>query len=445
MAEAIAQQTGNTKPERSTTRNDHPLRQWAADEMNLRRFAPVSNDCKIYQYVLLIEKGQRHFEDQHLINSRPDFADWHLSARSAIASTANGLYFLWERHTEASTITLILPGNMPSSVSDPYLFWLERWPGAILRATRVRVVPDEKQVVAQLHKMGLADRDMVCCDVNNSVRLWSDFGIHKDGFGRLLLQAGDISDAERGRIVQRIQELGNYRNMALMGFPMVQKYGPQVDELEQLLSHHAEDVAKASDDDDDDALLQQLADISARLELIRSATGFRLSATAAYAEVAFDRLQALEISPVSGYQTLADFTERRLVPASRTCSGFETRLGRIAERISRVMHTLDVRIDTRIKAQNLNLTKSMERSTLLQFRLQTLVEGLSVIAAAYYLVGLIGYLVKGVYAVEKGYLPEIIMGALTLPVIFVIWMFVHHLRGKVLQEADEENTQGKGI
>ena len=47
---------------------------------------------------------------------------------------------------------------------------------------------------------------------------------------------------------------------------------------------------------------------------------------------------------------------------------FTGRLARIAERISRVMHTLDVRVDTRIKAQNLILTKRMERSIQLQFR-----------------------------------------------------------------------------
>ncbi|MEO1045550.1 MAG: DUF3422 domain-containing protein [Pseudomonadota bacterium] len=420
-------------------RNDHPLRQWAVDEMNLRRFAPVSDNCEIYQWVVLIDQQQRHDEDQHLVNGRPDFKDWHLSPRSATGDNGNGLYVLWERHTEASTLTLILPGNMPTKLSDPYLHWLEQWPGAILRATRIKVVPGGKELETHLETMGLNDRDIVCCDVNRGMRIWSDFGIHRDGFGRLLVSGGTVSDNERGRIIQRVQELGNYRNMALMGFPTVQKYGPQVDELEQQLSQHAERVARAADDDDDDMLLQQLADISSRLELIRSASGFRLSATAAYAEVASDRLQALDIVAVEGYQTLAEFTERRLVPAARTCATFQSRLARIAERISRVMHTLDVRIDTRIKAQNLSLTKSMERSTNLQLRLQTLVEGLSVIAAAYYLVGLVGYMVKGVYALEKGYLPEIVMGAVTIPVILVIWLFVHHLRDKVLQETESKN------
>jgi uncharacterized membrane-anchored protein len=198
-------------------------------------------------------------------------------------------------------------------------------------------------------------------------------------------------------------------------------------------------VAVASDDDE--ILLDELAAISSELEVIRSATGFRLSATAAYAEVAADRLAALNVQPVANYQSLTDFTERRLVPASRTCSVFRQRLSNIAERISGVMHTLDVRIDSRIKAQNLSLMQSMERSTLLQFRLQTLVEGLSVIAAAYYLVGLIAYVAKGAAAYPGGAKYEMFVGLITLPVVLIIYVFVRHLRHKVLKENGEGNSR----
>ena len=166
-----------------------------------------------------------------------------------------------------------------------------------------------------------------------------------------------------------------------------------------------------------------------------------MSATAAYAEVAADRLASLDVQPIVNFQSLTDFTERRLVPASRTCSVFRKRLGDIAERISGVMHTLDVRIDSRIKAQNLGLMRSMERSTQLQLRLQTLVEGLSVIAAAYYLVGLIAYMTKGAAAIKTGYATDMIVGAITLPVVLLIYLFVNRLRHKVLQETGEENAR----
>ncbi len=418
---------------------EHPLRRWAVDEMRLRRFAPVSRHCEIYQVVRLIEQNERSDEDRWLINDKPDFDEWTLAARHGSGHTHSGIYFLWERHTEASTLTLIFPQETSDSIRNPYIQWLEQWPGGVVRATHIQVIADATDIDAQLQKLGISTHEMVCCDINAGMRIWSDFSIHSDGYGRLLVTAGDVGDGERGRIIQRMQELGNYRNLALLGFPTVQKYGPDLDHLEQKLSEHAQRVATA--DEDDETLLNQLATLSSELELIRSATGFRLSATAAYAEVAADRLASLNVQPIANYQSLTDFTERRLVPASRTCSVFRTRLSHIAERISGVMHTLDVRIDSRIKAQNLSLMRSMERSTQLQLRLQTLVEGLSVIAAAYYIVGLIAYMAKGVGALPAGSQTDLFIGAVTLPVVLLIYLLVNRLRHKVLKETGKANTR----
>jgi uncharacterized membrane-anchored protein len=418
---------------------EHPLRRWAVDEMRLRRFAPVANSCEIYQVVRLIEQGERGAEDLWLINQKPEFDDWTLAAKHGSAHTKSGIHFLWERHTEATTITLIFPADVAEVARMPYIKWMEEWPGGVVRATHILVIPDDRDIEAHLLRFGISAQEMVCCDINAGLRIWSDFSIHGDGYGRLLVLASDVGDGERGRIVQRVQELGNYRNLALLGFPTVQEYGPQVDRLEHKLSEHARRVALT--DEDDEILLNDLAAISSELELIRSATGFRLSATAAYAEVAADRLASLDIKPVANYQSLKDFTERRLVPATRTCSVFRTRLSHIAERIAGVMHTLDVRFDSRIKAQNLGLMQSMERSTQLQLRLQTLVEGLSVIAAAYYLVGLIGYMSKGVVAFPSGSQSDLFVGAITLPVVLIIYMFVRYLRNKVLKETEEGNAR----
>ncbi len=416
--------------------NDHPLRQWAVDEMHLRRFAPVPPHCDIYQAVRLLDTDERAAEDRLLSGDKPAFDEWRLAARDATGHHASGIRFLWERHTEASTLTLIFPHDCPDDVRAPYIDWLEGWTGRIVRATRIFVIPDDGAIDAQLNAQNMNSSELVCSDINGDLRIWSDFGLREDGYGRLIVSAGEVSDSERGRIVQRVQELGNYRNMALIGLSTVQHYGPQADTLEQQLSSHAERVAQAQDSEQDDEFLQELIEISSRLEVIRSATGFRLSATAAYAEVAADRLDALDVRPVPNRQSLTEFTERRLVPAARTCSVFTDRLARIAERISRVMHTLDVRVDTRIKAQNLILTKRMERSIQLQFRLQSLIEGLSVIAAAYYLVGLIAFLAKGAAAWPTGSRTDLIVGAVTLPAIALIYAFVRRTRGAVMKDSD---------
>ena len=132
----------------------------------------------------------------------------------------SSIYFLWERHTEASTITLIFAHDVTDAERAPYIRWLEQWPGAVVRATRVFVFPDNTNIDAELKRHDILQDEMVCCDVNAGVRIWSDFGIHEDGYGRLLVSAGQVGDGERGRIVQRLQELGNYRNSPSSGLPL---------------------------------------------------------------------------------------------------------------------------------------------------------------------------------------------------------------------------------
>jgi uncharacterized membrane-anchored protein len=412
---------------------EHPLRRWAVNELHSRRFAPVPDMCEMVQIVLMVAAEQRAGEAEWLATQQSSFAQWALASRHGAGTTISGVQMLWERHTEASSVTLIFPRATPLAERQALLDWAEQWPGEVIRATHVFVVPKVDDVAAQMAEHGLRPDETICCDVNGALRIWSDFGIHPDGYGRLLVQAGKVSEAERGRIIQRLQELGNYRNLALLGLPMVQQYGPELDRLEAKLAEHAKRVART--DQDDDSLLNELAGISAELELIRSETGFRLSATAAYTEIAADRLAALEVQSVANFQSLTDFTERRLIPAARTCLNFGQRLAQLADRISGVMHTLDVRIDSRIKAQNLQLMQSMERSTQLQFRLQTLVEGLSIIAAAYYLVGLFAFVAKGADAIGKGWSAEALVGAATLPVVLFIYLLVRRLRQKVLGDA----------
>ena len=249
--------------------DDHPLRQWAVDEMHLRRFAPVSSHCDIYQAVRLIEAQDRDQEDRMLIGDKPAFDEWRLASRDATGHHASGIHFLWERHTEASTLTLIFPDDCPDDVRAPYIAWIERWVGSVVRATRVFVIPDEGEINTFSAAKGMDFNDQVCSDVNGGIRIWSDFSLGEDGYGRLIVSAGDVSDSERGRIVQRLQELGNYRNMALLGLSTVQHYGPQADKLEEELSDHASRVARMRDSEQDDSLLQELIEISSRLEVIR--------------------------------------------------------------------------------------------------------------------------------------------------------------------------------
>ncbi len=114
---------------------------------------------------------------------------------------------------------------------------------------------------------------------------------------------------------------------------------------------------------EDDQLLDELTFLSAELARLAAETRYRMSATRAYAQLSTDRLASLHISPVRGFQTLADFTERRLMPAVRTCDSFSARIEDLLQRAAWTSELLRTRIDIALAKQNRDLLTSMDRRT----------------------------------------------------------------------------------
>jgi len=415
---------------------EHPLRRELVHEMHLRRFAPVHAPARIVQMVYLIAEDRRGEEQRHLSSLPLKPVSIEQESRHAVLRFAGDLTVLWERHTEATTITLIAPREGQDAMA-PLTEWFGAWPGSVLRATRVFVEPGEAEAEALLPEMGFEDADLVSCHVCSGVRVWSDFRIREDGYGRLLVSAPGRQPDDLGRIVQRLQELGNYRNLALVGLPAVQRLMPELNALEARLAKHAQALAADDAERDDEDLLRDLSKVSAELARLRSENSYRTSASQAYAQIAADRLDALAVQPIDGFQSLTDFTERRLVPATRTIETFTNRLRRLSERSGDAIALLNTRIDTRIKAQNLELLRSMESSFNLQLRLQNLVEALSVIAASYYAVALIAYMAKGVVGFgEEGHEVDVAIALIAPVVILTIFLLVSRIRHRFIKETE---------
>ena len=68
----------------------------------------------------------------------------------------------------------------------------------------------------------------------------------------------------------------------------------------------------------------------------------------------------------------------------------------------------------------------MDRRSKLQLRMQTTVEGLSVIALSYYSLGLLSYLVTPLASVI-GVSPKLIKGVAVLPIILAVYWFTQRI------------------
>lgn len=413
------------------TYTDHPLRDRVVSEMHMRRMPALHASTLMVQVVRLVDPVDRARE-RELVLAMPGVAALHAEnhARHIGGHRNDGVHFLWERHSEATTATVIVPNrsNDPFHAcdnDDATLSWLETLPGGVIRAVKIAIVKDEILAETLVSGIGFSPAELVSCRIDG-VRIWTDFLVRADNFGRLLVVAGDAMPDDLGRLVQRLQELGNYRNLALLGLPLAQSEASRVAILENQLVTIAGRMAQG---EADAALLDQICGLSAQVSSITAETAFRMSATAAYAQITHDRLTGLSATRITGYQTLEEFTDRRFLPAARTCASFVQRLEALSVQIERATALLRTRVEMTLQVQNSDLLRSMDANAGRQLRLQHLVEGLSVVAVSYYAVGLLNYVLKPLAAWLA--LPyEVVTAMSIVPVVGLVWFY---LRRRVKQ------------
>ncbi|MBB4304149.1 putative membrane-anchored protein [Rhodobium orientis] len=252
----------------------------------------------------------------------------------------------------------------------------------------------------------------------------TDFRQDDNGLTRYAIISRGISEARAGAVFQRLQEVETYRSMTLLGLPAARKATPTVDRIEQELADLSHEARQSGELASNRALLSRLTELASELEADVSRFSYRMSATQAYDEVLQIRLDALNEKAWPGYGTLKTFLARRMNPALRTCQSLEKRQNQLATKLARAIDVLRARVAIDVEHQNVALLNSMNRRAKLQLRLQQTVEGLSIGAISYYLLGIIGYAAKGLKEAHVlPVRPEIVVGiAVPLVVGFVYWM-----------------------
>jgi uncharacterized membrane-anchored protein len=125
---------------------------------------------------------------------------------------------------------------------------------------------------------------------------------------------------------------------------------------------------------------------------------------------------------------MATFLERRLAPAMRTCQSVEERQANLSRKLYRATALVRSWIDVELERQNTVLLNNMNKRAAMQLRLQQTVEGLSVAAISYYVVGLIGYLIKAVTHDLLPVDPAVVTGASVPVAVLGVWWVVRNIR-----------------
>ncbi len=428
---------------------EHPLRAVLTAEMNARPHAEVTSPAQVSHIAVVTGEANADADREHLEKLCQAFKVSAPSESSSQFDADFGPFRLkWERHTEFSAYTLIKEGpfeqpfkNTP--INEVPSDWLDNLPGQVLTALHIAIESDDAPAREGAALSGLFDNNSIVGGevVDERAVMYSDFQTHSDGHLRFLVRDCKLSRGSLGRLVKRICEMDTYRMMAMLALPPARKARPEIANLEQQLSDILQTLAFSDGTDDEQQLLQQLSRVAAETERISASLNYRFSASRAYQELVYQRADALRLSRILGMQPLTDYMMARFAPAMETRDNLTLRIETLSRRVARASDLLRTRVDVALEAQNRDLLESMDRRAKLQLRLQQTVEGLSVVAVSYYLLGLIAYIVKGLsgLGVTKFGVDEILMATL-LPVIALVWWGVRKARESVMkpsQDADD--------
>ncbi len=405
---------------------DHPERHLLSDEVHARPPEAVETPALATYAAILVDHDERERERAHVaaLCERFDVVPPTKSA-THFAATLGALRFKWERHGEFSGYTLCVAGESSRPFGEPAAGhlppgWLAGIPGRTIAAAHAKLVasdggPPDATLLAE-HFEGNV---VVGAAIGDGAGVaYTDFRTHDDGCTRFLVFDHNFTPRQAGRMLQRLFEIEAYRMLALLALPIARRQTPRILEIERSLAMLTDNIAGESGDDEQ--LLGELTKLAAEIESGLAASQFRFGAGRAYHDLVSTRISELRELRIPGMQTIEEFMARRLSPAMATCASGSQRLRDLSERVAQASNLLSTRVDIAREKQNQSLLASMERRARLQLRLQQTVEGLSVAAITYYVVGLVAYGAKALYTAGLPVIPDVAVGiAIPVVVIFV--------------------------
>ena len=308
--------------------------------------------------------------------------------------------------------------------------------GHLLSAVKVIVAEPQTSTISksELNSIFQDSQIISSCVAHGAANVWSNFC--QDNQSRITILVEDISMGPRrtGRLVQRLIDIENYRMLALLSLPLAKLTLKRVNHLDRRLSELVASMKQDSGIQEEQTVLKQIFRLTARHEKIRTTTKKRFESARFYQAQLEERFVELDDTQVKGYQTLSSFYRRRMKPAINTCLLAENALSNFSSHLQRVTELLRTKISVNLEQQNSTILENLATQARRQFRLQHMVEGLSIIAISYYAVSLLAYWVKSFS--KAGYFdkPELLI-SLLIPLVFIsVWKATSKIKKQVMAE-----------
>lgn len=421
----------------------HPQRAALHNEVHARPPQALSAPLAISHVVMVCDAAQREASREHVAAL---LRDHHLPLpdpqSSHIRMDMGQFHIRWELHTEFVTWTFMCPlqaerfdEHEPERALDAVpQDWFAGLPGQCLSSLHLWVLSTHAFGTAALVKHVLREDTLLASSVAGGAgEVYTDFAMHADGFSRMVLLAGNLSPRRLGRLVQRLLEIETYRMAALLGLPAAREAYAVLASAERELAELASAIRSATREDEP-LLLDRLTKLAGQVESQHAASHSRFSASAAYFELVDKRIADIDEAALPGMQTIGEFMDRRLTPARSTCEWATRRQDALSQRVSRVSNLLRTRVEIEQQQSSQALLTTMNHRQDLQLKLQATVEGLSVAAITYYIVGLVSYLAKGAAKLGWPWSAES-TSAVAIPLVALgVWWSLRRLHHKVFKD-----------
>ena len=346
--------------------------------------------------------------------------------------------FRWERHTEFCTCTFVEAGLSESGPFDEPAIrhapadWLELLGASVLAACHLAVERGDPLDFRDARlKHVFPAPPLVGGQVLSAGEVWTDFQVGPEGCTRILVRDTGLRETQAGRLVQRLCELETYRMMALLALPTARDSAAELAAMEAELGEISAAMVHTDRPVDEAALLTRLSSLASRAEALSLRTSYRFGAAQAYYRIVRARIADLRETRVEGVPTVGEFMERRLAPAMETCLSVAGRQATLAERVGRANDLLRTSVSLAQERNNLQILEQLNRNAESQLQLQHAVEGLSVVAVSYYVLGLTGYLLKAGKTAGLPLPVDLLLGMLVPAICGLTWFGIRRLRHRV--------------
>ncbi|WP_372831213.1 DUF3422 domain-containing protein [Pontibacterium sp.] len=421
-------------------------RQELLTEVHSRPFQPFTAPLRLLHFAVLYDGVSAAVIEQEVLAAIRVLGFVFGKEHRGFLFVTNQQYAIrYEPHNEFYTLTLYHLNNGPPFTHMDEL--TRALPGALLVELEIQC----ERADAAEHIDHACDAQCTCSqDINSAIKtrfasaqycvsqvmngsaiVATDFRIENDRQRvNILVKDIQLQPAETGRLLQRLCELETYRHMALLSLPTARELMPEITVLDQTLAK----VSQRSGDDLSE-VLSQMTELAAKVESISAATANRFSASDAYFALVERCIQELREQRIEGGQMIAEFMDRHLRPAQRTCDSAAARTELLSRRIARATELVQSQVNLHIEEQNKALLEALNARSKRKMGLETKLESLSVVVVVYYLYDLMDLALKNL--LHEGETLELMLTGLTMLLPFLLLLVMFMVRRLVRGYRDE--------